>query len=40
VARDSRQLRARGISASIAKPNNPRGSGLGPEHWAFERSTS
>jgi len=39
MARDSRELRARGISAMIVKPNNPLGSGLG-RALVVERSLS
>lgn len=35
-----RALRARGISARIAKPNSPHGSGLGRERWVVERTLS
>lgn len=38
--RNRRELRARGITAKIARPGSPHGSGLGRERWVIERSTS
>jgi transposase len=35
-----RALRARGITARIAKPKSPHGSGLGRERWVVERTLS
>jgi transposase len=32
------ELRARGISAAISRPKQPRGSGLGRERWVVERT--
>jgi transposase len=38
--RNRRELRARGITANIARPGSPHGSGLGRERWVVERSIS
>jgi transposase len=38
--RNRRELRARGISAKVARPGSPHGSGLGRERWVVERSIS
>jgi transposase len=39
-AKHRRALRARSITARIAKPKSPHGSGLGRERWVVERTLS
>ena len=38
--RHRQELRARGISAAIPRPKQPRGSGLGKQRWVVERTIS
>ena len=38
--RHRRELRARGISATVARPQQTHGSGLGKQRWVVERTIS
>ena len=38
--RHRRELRARGISAKVARPQQTHGSGLGKQRWVVERTIS